>query len=216
MVEQQEKTIKCACGVIWPRERFKKDSLEDCPHCNPNEWGLAIGLGSGVKPIGFTDILTMENIGPENRNYDILVPLRDGEEWVSIHKLVERAIEMGANLGEDDGRYLLDNYLLDNYLLDNNFLRDGEEWVSIHKLVERAIEMGANLGEDDGQYLLDNQQDIPASLRGEMAFVFPDWRNPDNPKRTHCISWFAGEWVRGWGYLGWFNWDAGARLLRRK
>jgi hypothetical protein len=49
------------------------------------------------------------NIGPENRNYDILGFLRDGEDHVVGHTMVERAKAMNANLGEDDGQYLLDN-----------------------------------------------------------------------------------------------------------
>jgi len=61
-----------------------------------------------------------------------------------------------------------------------SFLRGNEKSVVGHTMVERAKEMNANLGEDDGQYLLDNQQDIPVALRGKVAFVFIDWRLPDD------------------------------------
>lgn len=54
----------------------------------------------------------LTNIGPENRNYDILGFLRDDEKYVVGHTMVERAVEMEANLGEDDGQYLL-RYQLD-------------------------------------------------------------------------------------------------------
>ncbi len=44
-----------------------------------------------------------------NRTYDILSFLRGNEKSVVGHTMVERAKEMNANLGEDDGQYLLDN-----------------------------------------------------------------------------------------------------------
>lgn len=28
-------TVACACGAIWPRGRFKKRVLPDCPRCDP-------------------------------------------------------------------------------------------------------------------------------------------------------------------------------------
>ena len=43
------------------------------------------------------------------RTYEILGFLREGEEYVDGHTMVERAKEMDAHLGEDDGQHLLDN-----------------------------------------------------------------------------------------------------------
>ncbi|MFA6410278.1 MAG: hypothetical protein WCW26_01755, partial [Candidatus Buchananbacteria bacterium] len=48
-------------------------------------------------------------------------------------------------------------------------------------LLKRAEEESANLGKEDGQYLLDHQGEIPIALRGQVAFVFPGWRHPQNP-----------------------------------
>ena len=44
-----------------------------------------------------------------NRTYDMLSFLRGNEKSVVGHTMVERAKEMVANLGQDDGQYLLDN-----------------------------------------------------------------------------------------------------------
>jgi len=44
-----------------------------------------------------------------DRTYDILNFLRGDEKSVVGHTVVERAKEMDAHLGEDDGQYLLDN-----------------------------------------------------------------------------------------------------------
>jgi len=43
------------------------------------------------------------------RTYEILGFLREGEEYVNGHTMVERAKEMDAHLGEDDGQHLLNN-----------------------------------------------------------------------------------------------------------
>ncbi|MEK7065347.1 MAG: hypothetical protein AAB963_02785 [Patescibacteria group bacterium] len=43
------------------------------------------------------------------RVYDILSFLRGNEKFVNGHIMVERAEEMGANLGKDDGEHLLKN-----------------------------------------------------------------------------------------------------------
>ena len=95
------------------------------------------------------------------------------------------------------------------------FLRDGEKSVVGHTMVERAVEMDANLGEDDGQYLLDNQQDIPASLRGKIVFVFTDWRHPDDSDSVCCVRWDerSRRWVRYWDWLG-HDWLDRKRVLR--
>lgn len=44
-----------------------------------------------------------------DRTYDMLSFLRGDEKLVVGHTMVERVKEMGANLGNDDGQYLLDN-----------------------------------------------------------------------------------------------------------
>lgn len=43
------------------------------------------------------------------RTYDILAFLREGEEMLIGDLMVDRAKEMGANLGKDDGQYILDH-----------------------------------------------------------------------------------------------------------
>lgn len=95
------------------------------------------------------------------------------------------------------------------------FLREGKTSLLGSTVVERAKQMSANLGEEDGQYLLDHQQDIPATLRGKVAFVFTDWRHPGSPVDVCCVSWDGGRWVRNWDWLGdhWYDSD---RVLRRK
>ena len=44
-----------------------------------------------------------------DRTYDMLSPLRGDEKSVVGHEMVQRAKEMNAHLGQDDGQYLLDN-----------------------------------------------------------------------------------------------------------
>lgn len=44
-----------------------------------------------------------------DRVYEILSFLKKGESCVTGHTMVERAFGMNANLGEDDGQYLLDH-----------------------------------------------------------------------------------------------------------
>ena len=70
---------------------------------------LATVLRSALKGDGAT-ILTMENIGSENRSYEVHDILRDGETSVIGHTMIKRTDEMsGDACGEDDGQYLLDN-----------------------------------------------------------------------------------------------------------
>jgi len=96
------------------------------------------------------------------------------------------------------------------------FLRGDEESVVGHTMVERAKEKSAHLGADDGQYLLDHQQDIPVALRGKVAFVFTDWRHPDDSGYVCCVYWSDVRWVRCWGWLGNDGWRGRGRVLRRK
>jgi len=95
------------------------------------------------------------------------------------------------------------------------FLREGEKSVVGHTMVERAKEMSAHLGQDDGQYLLDNQQDIPASLRGKVAFVFTDWRRPVVSGNAFFVYWSGDQWVGYWIWLD-NDWHDNDRVLRRK
>lgn len=93
----------------------------------------------------------------------------------------------------------------------------GEEYVKGDLMVSRAKEMNAHLGQNDGQHLLDNQQDIPAALRGKVAFVFTDWRHPDDPGNVYYVCWHEGSerWVKDWSWLD-SDWHDDCRVLRRK
>ena len=44
-----------------------------------------------------------------DRTYEILTLHKDGETYVKSDIMVERAVEMNANLGKDDGQHLLDH-----------------------------------------------------------------------------------------------------------
>jgi hypothetical protein len=96
------------------------------------------------------------------------------------------------------------------------FLRGDETSVFGNTMVPRAREMSAHLGQDDGQYLLDHQQDIPVALQGKVAFVFTDWRRPDDSVHVCYIYWGGDRWVRSWIWLGNDVWDGDDRVLRRK
>ncbi len=82
-----------------------------------------------------------------------------------------------------------------------DFMRKGEKSVRGCVMVERAKKMQANLGQGDGQYLLDHQEEIPVTLRGRVAFVFPDWRKDDDPEYVIYIAWDGNRWVKFWGWL---------------
>jgi len=77
-------------------------------------------------------------------------------------------------------------------------------------------EMNANLGQDDGEHILKHQDEIPVALRGKVAFVFTDWRHPDNPGLVYSVCWNGGQWVRYWNWLDDDYWGGNSRLLRRK
>jgi hypothetical protein len=71
---------------------------------------LATVLRSALKGDGKSTTLTMENIGPENRSYEVHAFLRDGEASVIGHTMIKRTGKMtGDACGEDEGKYLLDN-----------------------------------------------------------------------------------------------------------
>jgi len=61
---------------------------------------FAKGLLKGALP---TEIVVA------GRTYEVLGFLREGEDYVTGRTMVERAKEMDANLGEDDGQHLLNN-----------------------------------------------------------------------------------------------------------
>ena len=96
------------------------------------------------------------------------------------------------------------------------FLRGDERLVNGNIMVERAKEMNANLGQDDGKHILKHQDEIPVSLRGKAAFVFTEWRHPDDPESALYVSWRGVRWVRGWHWLGHDVWRGRGRLLRCK
>jgi hypothetical protein len=75
-----------------------------------NQGRLATALRTALKGGGMATVLTMENIGPENRSYEVHAFLRDGETSVTGHTMIKRTGKMtGDSCGEDDGKYLLDN-----------------------------------------------------------------------------------------------------------
>lgn len=94
-------------------------------------------------------------------------------------------------------------------------LRGDEQSVPGSTMVERAKDMNANLGKDDGEFLLKHQQEIPVALRGKVAFVFTDWRIPDDPGHVAYVDWNGSRWVRNWRWLG-RDWRGDDRVLRRK
>ncbi len=59
------------------------------------------------KPENADSLPTEMTIG--DRVYEILGFLKEGEESIVGHEMIKRAAEMKANLGEDNGRYLLDH-----------------------------------------------------------------------------------------------------------
>ncbi|PIS05326.1 MAG: hypothetical protein COT81_01745 [Candidatus Buchananbacteria bacterium CG10_big_fil_rev_8_21_14_0_10_42_9] len=94
------------------------------------------------------------------------------------------------------------------------FLEGNEKSVVGHTMVERVTKMGANLGQDDGQHFLKHQEEIPEALRGN-AFIFTDWRNPDNTENVAYVNWDGYRWVQ---YRSWLGHDfyGSDRVLRRK
>jgi hypothetical protein len=62
-----------------------------------------------AKRLGYaiTDYLT--DIGPEKRNYYVLTFLRGTESCIKHDLMLSRVSSMGANLGEDECRYLLEH-----------------------------------------------------------------------------------------------------------
>ena len=96
-----------------------------------------------------------------------------------------------------------------------DFLRGDEKSVDGSTMVARAKEMDANSSQDDGQHLLEHQEEIPEALRGKVAFVFTDWRNPDGPGGVASVYWVGDRWVRHWCWLV-DDFGGLARVLRRK
>ena len=94
------------------------------------------------------------------------------------------------------------------------FLREDEKSVDGFTMVARAKEMDANSGQDDGQHLLEHQEEIPKSFRGEVVFVFPDWRSPDDHGDVAFVRWEGSRWVRDWCWLA-FGFYGCGRVLRR-
>ena len=96
-----------------------------------------------------------------------------------------------------------------------DFLRGDEKSVDGSTMVARAKEMDANSSQDDGQHLLEHQEEIPEALRGKVAFVFTDWRNPDNPGGVASVHWDGDRWVQSWCWLD-YDFYGDGRVLRRK
>jgi hypothetical protein len=96
-----------------------------------------------------------------------------------------------------------------------SFLKRDEKIVVGHTMVERAHEMNAHLGKEDCEFILAHQADIPAALRGKVAFVFPDMQSLGGRENVAVLHWGDGGWYRGWYWLG-DDWDGFGRVLRRK
>lgn len=96
-----------------------------------------------------------------------------------------------------------------------SFLKGDEKSVPGDTMVERAKEMNAHLGKEDCEHLLAHQDEIPAALRGKVAFVFPDMRYPVGRECVAYVRWRGDRWYQYWGWLD-VGWDDGARVLRRK
>jgi len=94
------------------------------------------------------------------------------------------------------------------------FLEGNEKSVVGHTMVERVTKMGANLGQDDGQHFLKHQEEIPEALRGN-AFIFTDWRNPDNTENVAYVNWDGNRWVQNRNWLD-NDFNGNDRVLRRK
>jgi hypothetical protein len=95
------------------------------------------------------------------------------------------------------------------------FLQEGETSVVGHTMVERAEDMSANLGQDDGKHILKHQGQIPASLRGNVVFVFTGWRRAGFSEDVYCVFWELDGWVDGLTWIG-GDWGGSFRVLRRK
>ena len=100
------------------------------------------------------------------------------------------------------------------------FLKGDEKSVVGCTMVALAKELSAHLGEDDGQHILKHQDEIPATLRGKIVFIFTDWRDPDDSDHVAYVDWSGGQWVQCWGWLDdeWSGsrWVVNSRVLCRK
>ena len=93
------------------------------------------------------------------------------------------------------------------------FLKEGESSVKGEMMVARAKKLKANLGKKEGQFILKHQDEIPSEYRGKIYLVFPDWRDPSDPRGVVCLGWGDGRWYLRWH---WFDcWLGGGRLVRR-
>lgn len=96
-----------------------------------------------------------------------------------------------------------------------SFLEAGETSIDGNEMVLRAERLNANNGEDDGSFILAHQAEIPVDLREEIALVFPDWRNPGDPRDVAYSYWHVRQWVQHWRsfFIHWYDLD---RLVRRR
>ena len=78
-----------------------------------------------------------------------------------------------------------------------SFLRGDEKSVRGPVMVDRSKEMNAHLGKEEGEYLLEHQGDIPEELRGEIVFVFTDWRHPDDSEHVYYVYWSGRSQYNG-------------------
>ena len=92
--------------------------------------------------------------------------------------------------------------------------KEGETSVSGEVILERAAEMRADIGDKEGIYVLLNWHEIPRELEYKVVFLFPDWRNPNDPDSILYIYTDGHQWhLRSFRLNN--NWGDDIRLIRR-
>lgn len=96
-----------------------------------------------------------------------------------------------------------------------SLLKGDDGCVDGDTMVEQAKQMQAHLGEYDCRHLLKHQAEIPVALRGNVDFVFTDWRFAGGPGYVSNVGWSGESWILGSGTPG-PDWGSNYRVLRRK
>lgn len=96
-------------------------------------------------------------------------------------------------------------------------IADGER-VGGETMLVRARKKKATLGKEDGEWFLAHQdainKQIPVERRGEIVFIFIDWRYPVGSGYVAIVYWFVGRWIRRWGWLA-YDWFSRRRPVGR-
>ncbi len=117
-----------------------------------------------------------------------------------------------------DGWTLLENVprRLSSVIEEVPFLRRSETYINGEEMVRRARtkELDANYGQEDAEWLLDNQDKIPVALR-KFYLVFPEtvWQALFGRRGVPYLSWYGGQWLLSFGWLG-YGFNSYARLVR--